>query len=195
MSQTHEIMLVRHPETAANVERRLCGRMDSPLTARGERQAVFLAEAIRSWDPDVLYTSPSERARTVALLADPDAARTVVLDDAREIDFGQAEGRTLDEVRESGIVFDYSGVGRVAPDGEEGAAFEARVARAAAAIIDGAERPVLVTHGGVLRFLLSHLLQIPTDLAWHIDLPNAVIAIVRSHDGYGVLSELRRSPE
>ena len=195
MSAIREIMLARHPETVANAERRLCGTTASPLTPRGERQAAALAAAIAEWRPDVLYTSPSDRTRAVAVLADPSGERTVVLDDAREIDFGQAEGLTYAELDVHGIALDFTGGSPVAPGGEDGSVFDARVGRTAAVLLGGARRTALVTHGGVLRLLLSHLIAIPADLAWRIDLPNAAIAIVRVTDGYGMLSELRRSPE
>lgn len=190
-----EIMLVRHPETVANAARRLCGTTASALTARGERQAAALAVAIARWTPEVLYTSPSDRTRAVAALADPHGERTVVVDDAREIDFGRAEGLTYDELDTHGIALDFTGGGPVAPGGEEGAAFDARVGRTASVLLSGAPRVALITHGGVLRLLLSHLVGFPAELAWRIDLPNAAIAVVRFTDGYGMLSELRRPPE
>ena len=192
MSVVREIMLVRHPETAANAERRLCGTTASPLTPRGQRQAEALAVAIAAWSPQVVYTSPSERTRAVAALADPDGAHTVVLDDAREIDFGQAEGLTYGDLETRGIALDFTGAGPVAPGGEDGSAFDARVARAAAALLDGPPRAAIVTHGGVLRLLLSHLIGLPADATWRIDLPNAAIAVVHVADGYGRLTELRR---
>lgn len=195
MNDVREIMLVRHPETVANKERRLCGTTASPLTPRGERQAASLASAIVAWDPEVLYTSPSDRTRVVAALADPQGARTVVLDDAREIDFGEAEGLTYDDLAERGITLDFTGGGPVAPGGEDGSAFDSRVARAARTLLDGAPRAVVITHGGVLRLLLAHLIGLPADATWRVDLPNAAIAIVRVTDGYGLLAELRRPPE
>jgi len=195
VSDAHEIMLVRHPETTANAEQRLCGTTVSALTPRGERQAVALGEAIAAWRPDILYTSPSDRTRAVATLADPSGERTVVLDDAREIDFGQAEGLAYSELGRHGIELDFTGGGPVAPGGEEGWAFDARVARTAEALLGNAPRTVLVSHGGVLRLLLSRLLTLPADMAWRIELPNAAIAVVRISDGYVMLSELRRPSE
>lgn len=195
MSDTREIMLVRHPETVANRERRLCGTTAAPLTSRGQMQAVALAEAIVAWDPETLYVSPSARTRAVSALVDPHGTRTVVLDDAREIDFGEGEGLTYEELDAHGITLDFTGGGPVAPGGEEGAAFDARVGRTAATLLQGPPRVAIVTHGGVLRLLLSHLIGLPADTAWRIDLANAAIAVVRVSGGYGQLTELRRPPE
>lgn len=192
MTAPREIMLIRHPETVANAARQLCGATASPLTPHGERQATVLAEAILAWAPDVLYTSPSDRTRVVASLADPQGDRTVVLDDAREIDFGHAEGSAYEDLAAQGITLDFTGDGPVAPGGEDGSSFSARVGRTAARLLDGPPRPALVTHGGVLRLLLSRLLDIPPESAWRIELPNAAVAVVRVSDGYGMLSELRR---
>ena len=43
----HNIYFTRHGETIWNVENKICGMTDSPLTARGQEQARQLGELVR----------------------------------------------------------------------------------------------------------------------------------------------------
>ena len=54
------LYVVRHGETAANVDGLLLGRADPPLTDRGRSQARALAAAIPT--PQRVVTSPLRRA-------------------------------------------------------------------------------------------------------------------------------------
>ena len=43
----HNIYFTRHGETVWNVENKICGMTDSPLTARGRAQAAALGAHVR----------------------------------------------------------------------------------------------------------------------------------------------------
>ena len=43
----HNIYFTRHGETVWNVENKICGMTDSPLTVRGQQQARQLGELVR----------------------------------------------------------------------------------------------------------------------------------------------------
>jgi len=185
-----ELMVVRHPETEANVAGRLVGRGDSPLTPAGVRQSVALAERVGAWAPDVIYTSPLGRAASTARAVAPPDTRIVVLDDLAEIDFGRAEGLTWGEMRERGIVLDYSG-GPVAPGGETGVAFDARVRDTAAVIVGGTfTRALVVTHGGVFRHMLAALTPMTVADVWGLEVPNAAAAALIDDHGSWRLAEI-----
>ena len=51
---------VRHGETVWNVENKICGATDSPLTELGHRQAVETAEKIKNMEikADMILYSP-----------------------------------------------------------------------------------------------------------------------------------------
>lgn len=189
------IMLVRHPETVANTESRYIGRIDSPLSPRGERQVGWLARVLEGWGAGAVFTSPLGRAHTTALAIAPESVPVQVLEGLGEIDFGVAEGLTYDEIQRRGIRLDYTGTGPIAPGGETGPAFDARVRAAAATIAAGPERSVVVTHGGVVRRLLVTWLGLSVDRAWCFGVPNAVTAVVRITDGVGVLESLTPPPD
>lgn len=95
-----EVALARHGESTWNVERRMQGFGDPPLTARGLAQARALAAGVRSDAFDVVITSDLQRARDTALLI---AAAMHLLPQIRpewrEHDIGAWTGLTREEVR------------------------------------------------------------------------------------------------
>ena len=44
----HKLYFTRHGETVWNVENKICGMTDSPLTERGRQQARELGEAVKA---------------------------------------------------------------------------------------------------------------------------------------------------
>lgn len=62
-----EFVLIRHGETAWNVERRYQGTTDIPLNELGVRQAQAAADAMRGEQWDVIVSSPLQRAWNTAL--------------------------------------------------------------------------------------------------------------------------------
>lgn len=195
MSGVREILVARHPETVANRELRFVGSGDSPYTPRGARQRDALAAHIASWAPRALYVSPRPRARSVAEAVDPGGTLTTVLDDLRELDFGEAEGLTWEEIEARGIPITRLGPGPVARGGEAVEVFGERVARAAAAIVDGRGRTAVVTHAGVMRRLLTLWLDLPPEAGWRLHVPNAAVAVVRFTGDHAALAELRPPAE
>ena len=61
------LFLVRHAEALANPDLRYLGSRDDPLTARGQWQALQLAQAFAPLDLAAVYTSPLTRAVATAL--------------------------------------------------------------------------------------------------------------------------------
>jgi len=186
-----EVLLARHPQVQANVDGRFVGTGESPFTELGERQCVALAAHIAAWKPSSVHSSPRTRARAVADLAATQAGVEVhVDDDLAEIDFGAAEGLTYDEATIAGVSIDLlGGPPESAPfhDGETWHAFAARIDAAAERIETCGPRIAVVAHGGVIRALLAHWLQLPEAAAWRFAVPNASVATVTLWDGTGTL--------
>ncbi len=102
--QATKIILIRHGETAWNVERRLQGHIDIGLNERGEQQAHALGRALRHEKLEAVISSDLLRARQTAqaVVSDNLDARTLSMRlDAqlRERCFGGFEGLSYPELQ------------------------------------------------------------------------------------------------
>ena len=94
------IVLVRHGETDWNRERRFQGHADTPLNKAGRLQALELADTLRDERLAAIYTSPLQRAsETARIVADELGLEARELGAMREIDVGDWQGMTVDEVK------------------------------------------------------------------------------------------------
>jgi broad specificity phosphatase PhoE len=186
-----EVLIARHPQVEANLRGEFVGSGESPFTELGRAQAESLAACIAAWGPTRVHASPRDRARAVG---EDVAGRTgvdlSVDEDLAEIDFGAAEGLTYDEATLRGVDIDLlGGPPESAPfkDGETWRSFTSRVASAASRIETSGPRIAVVTHGGVVRALITHWLDMPPAAAWRFAVGNASIATLTVHGGVGTL--------
>src|SRR5258707_7809407 len=96
------VTLIRHGETAWNVNGRWQGQAAVPLNDEGRRQAMLLAEHLlpRAAEFAAIYSSDSLRCRETAELVASRLDKSVQLDARlREIDLGEWQGLTSDEVQ------------------------------------------------------------------------------------------------
>jgi len=94
------IVLVRHGETDWNRERRFQGHADTPLNASGRAQAHQLAHLLSDERLSAIYTSPLRRAsETARIVGDRLGLEPRELEALREIDVGDWQGLTVDDVR------------------------------------------------------------------------------------------------
>lgn len=185
------ILVARHPETEANINGRFVGRGASPYTHEGRRQARRMPRKLAAFEPDVVWSSPLARALTVARRASSLAGAPLRIDDRLlELDFGDAEGMTFEEIAEAGMSFNYRAPHQpVAPGGESREDIERRVADALAEIVAAGGRHVVVAHGGVVRALLADALGLGTEAIWAFHVHNAQLAVVHVVEGDGSLEE------
>lgn len=185
--KVRKLLILRHPETEANVAGRWVGRGDSPYTERGQRQALLLAEEIARFGPEELWSSSLRRCREITETASAALEITPIWDDRLlEMDFGQVEGLTYAETVERGIVFDFkSEDAPVAPGAESRREILLRTADVLDAMLAGdAQRIVVVTHGGVVRSTIPHLLDLPISSIWSFHIANAAYLEYRIIDGH-----------
>lgn len=98
--QATRIIVIRHGETAWNVDTRIQGHLDIPLNETGRQQARRLGMALAGGPPlDAIYTSDLSRAHETARAAG-DATGAPVIPDTRlrERKFGIFEGRTFADI-------------------------------------------------------------------------------------------------
>lgn len=181
------LLLVRHGPVAEGHARQYVGSMEPPISADWASQS--LASWVQSLKPAKCYCSPQLRARqTFDLIARPQGLAGQLEEDLREIDFGRWEGKTFEQIQAE----DPTAAAAWAdfredftfPDGEAVSAFIARTARAARRLAEGpAEVVLVVTHGGVVRMLICHLLGLPTRHFLLFDVRRGGCAVVDVFDG------------
>lgn len=155
--------LIRHGETEGESSIRLHGATDVALSDHGRAQMVRTAGELRRKQFDMAFSSPLSRSReSAAIVAEPHVLGVNALEGFRELDFGEWEGLTYEEVlqrdpegyalrQQQYYDFTY-------PGGESRRGFEARVRKATHDVVGAAESIVLVLHKGVIKIVLSELL-------------------------------------
>jgi probable phosphoglycerate mutase len=147
-----QAMLVRHGETDWSKTHRHTGRTDVGLTETGRDQARQLGKMLASWSKARVIASPLQRAVETCRLAGFEDAYEIV-DDLREWDYGEYEGRTTSDIRKE--ITDWSVWTHPIAEGES----VEEVGERADRVIDritGADRDVLVfAHGHLLRILAA----------------------------------------
>lgn len=95
------LLLIRHGETSWNRVRRIQGcRSDTELSQRGREQAEKIALWLKKQRVDALYASPLKRAvDTAKAIVRACGLEVKVAFDLREIDAGELEGLSQEELR------------------------------------------------------------------------------------------------
>src|SRR5664279_403679 len=126
------IHFVRHGETLATHEHRLCGQSDCALSEHGRQQSEAVVKSCAAaGDWRAVYTSPLSRCRSMAeAVAERLRVPLSVENDLLEIDHGEWDGRLEVEIKESepaayGDYCDHPGI-FAAPGGENGFQVAAR---------------------------------------------------------------------
>jgi probable phosphoglycerate mutase len=192
-----KIILVRHGHVEGISPERFRGRADLPLTPEGRRQAQATGRRIQAnWSPAAVYTSPLGRCRaTGEAIAQPLGLSSSPLDGLVDIDYGQWQGLTPEEVaarwREPLDTWRRAPDWAAIPGGET---LQQVLARAIAALRDvvgrhPADTVVLVGHDSVNRVILLHALGLPLSRYWRLGQhPCAINEIDVTADGFFVRS-------
>lgn len=180
------LILVRHGETVWNVQERVQGHQDSPLTERGREQTGRAAKRLAEMDIAAVYSSDTNRAREAGrLIAGSHGLAVRPREDLRERSYGVLEGLTLEEAaeRDSGWLERWRADRlRLAPPGGESQPELCRRVMAALREIAAAhpgEAVVVATHGGPIKSAVFAVLDIPIsswDLTW---VANGSITVLR----------------
>ncbi len=179
------IYLIRHAETTWNAERRVQGKLDAPLSERGARQVGALVDVLRPVRFAELYASPLPRAMLTARpVAEAQGLTVNAVDDLREIDQGEWEGRFIGDIEKTdgATLRAWSQTPDVVrmPGGETLAEVQARAMSALTRL--AARHPgdtiAVVAHGGVNKTLLLAVLGAPLASYWRIRQHNACFNIL-----------------
>jgi probable phosphoglycerate mutase len=155
------VLLARHGETDWNRDGRFQGHADPPLNELGRAQAAELVERLAADGITALYASDLRRAReTASIVADRLDLEVSLHPGLREIDVGEFQGLTRDEIDirwpAAQARFEELGYGWL--DGETLDDLSARVVGAVLEIAarHPGEHVLAVGHGGTIRAALAY---------------------------------------
>ena len=95
-----DIVLVRHGATDWNLQGRCQGSSDRELSEAGLRQAQQIAALLADEKVSAVYSSQLRRARQTAnLISQPHDLPVVIEEQLRELDHGELEGLTFNEIK------------------------------------------------------------------------------------------------
>lgn len=158
------IIFVRHGLTDWNVEGRWQGYTDIPLNATGRAQARAAAQRIAKWPVEAIYTSDAKRAAETAEIIGRAMSMEPIRDKAwRERYLGELEGLTTKQIQEKYPHLVLSRAFIDAPGGETYEQLRHRVLESWEELLEDHEGNtiLIVSHGGTLRLIISHVLGLP----------------------------------
>ena len=164
-----EFILVRHGKTEYNERRQYCGALDPDLSVLGRQELEH--SAIRAYleehTPDMVFCSPMRRTlQTAAILLDGRDVPLVAVPELREIDFGDFEGRSYEEMKDDPAYtawLDTNCEGPI-PGGDFPESFRDDVEVCFESLMETCrtervERALIVSHGGVLGTILERFAE------------------------------------
>lgn len=175
------LFLARHGQTEWNLERRLQGQLDSPLTEEGRAQARRMAEQLAAFDIRTICSSPLGRAmQTALIIADRLGAEVVEVPELAELDHGELAGLTWEQVDESHPSAREERAanrfGWAFPGGESYAQVRVRARKALSSCGWAATgAPLLISHEMIGRMLRAHLRGLSTSDALALRHPHGVV--------------------
>lgn len=181
-----QVLLMRHPETIANVEEFFSGQADVPLTQAGEIQCKQAIAAGIAWAPERIFCSPLARTRAIAEPVAQTLGIECVFDERLlELNFGPLEGMRVSSFFAQGYEFPWplNGQGLSQPYGDA-ESFEHIIARAQSFAEDVAKLPgktLCVTHGGLTRAFIAAVYDIPVKDAWRHEVFNVTSQLFLSN--------------
>ncbi len=195
------VILVRHGQTEWNRVERFRGRADIPLNQIGLAQADATGQRVASeWQPVAIYAGPLSRtAHTAEAIGSCCNLPVQVEPRLIDIDYGEWQGLTPDEVRERwaetlSVWYDMPHLARI-PDGET---LDALRVRAMSAVNDlTAHHPdrtiVLVSHTVVNRIILLGVLGLGNDRFWRLRQDTCAINVFEVENGIFTLVTMNDS--
>lgn len=197
------IDLLRHGETASQFS--YCGSTNHPLTQSGWAQ-MWLAVESHPIQWQQIVTSPLARCADFAQAISQRDVIPVAYDKRiQEIHFGDWEDRSSSDLMQADADalerFWQDPLNYPPPNGEHLLNFETRVLSAWYAIQQqfGGKRILLVTHGGVIRIIIRHILQLSFGRMLELEIGHASINQIQISPGQSpqaiLLSDIKSQSE
>ncbi|MEN9223311.1 MAG: histidine phosphatase family protein [Thermostichus sp. BF3_bins_97] len=191
------LYLLRHGETPYSRSGGFCGALDPDLTPEGQQMAHAFAATYAGIPWQALYVSPMQRTlATLKPLAEKTGLTMQIRDGLREIHYGEWEGKTHPEVRESYTEDYLRWMTEPAWNSPTGGETAVQIANRAMPVVAEIEERytdgnvLIVSHKATIRVILCSLLGI--DLGRYrdrIEVLAASVSVIK-FDRYGPLLEV-----
>ena len=177
-----KIYVARHGQTLWNVQCKVCGRTDLPLTEVGLHQAEALAQEAKKYPIDRIIASPMIRAQQTAGAVAEACGMAVQTDDRLiEQDYGTCEGldrldpRFLNCKRNFAVRY---------PGGESMLDLACRVYDFLDEVREkyAGENVLLVCHGGVMRSIRTYFQDVTNEAYYGYSADNAKLECYEMED-------------
>jgi probable phosphoglycerate mutase len=169
-----ELWLIRHGETEWSRDGRHTSHTELDLTPDGEQVARRLADRLDGVRFDAVLTSPRVRARRTAELAG--YADAELVEDLTEWDYGDYEGITTAQIRES--VPGWTVWTHPSPGGEAAEEVSHRMDRVVERVRTHSGRVLAFSHGHASRALAARWLGQPVQEGRLFSLDTATISVL-----------------
>jgi len=176
---TTTIDLLRHGEVEGGACYR--GISDDPLSASGWKQMQHKLPADSPWD--LIISSPLSRCHAFSKSLSQQRQLPLQVNSAfQEIDFGDWEGKTAAQIDPQLLAqFYLDPVSFPPPNGEHFTHFQERTIKAWQSLY--ASHPgkhlLLITHAGVIRNILTHILALDTQHSFRIKIGHACLSQIQ----------------
>ena len=162
------------------------GQTDIPLNSKGRKQAELLSKQLRQYPIQVFYSSPLKRARHTARIIGTyhHSAPLIIHEALKERNFGIGEGKTYDEIANEYPVLSFDRSWNhpqfQIPDGERlidvyrrGIEFLTEIGKK-----ERGKTVAIISHGVIIRCMISSLLQLPLSSNYFYDLKNTSLTLM-----------------
>lgn len=184
-----KLYLIRHGETEWNIQNRYQGNTDIPLSFVGKMQAQAIANRMKNFEIDAIYSSDLSRAYdTAQYIAKEKNIDVQIIPQLKEINFGEWEGFTISELEKiygddykrfflEPHKYPFPGEGTME-------AVQMRIKKALDRITSYNENSkiMIVSHGGILKVLIMSLLNIDLSFYKSFWLGNTSLSIIDKKD-------------
>ena len=198
-----KIILIRHGSLSDKFKNCYVGSMDLPLSSKGLSEACAIGEFIQDIECEEYFASPMLRVRQTLENALPEKTTQQVkyLDELREIDFGEWEGKTFKEIckeypekveewTEGKEDFCFPGGSSLKQFFKGIERFKKRLQESKASTI------IVFAHGGVILYLICSLLGLSKDKMLCFKINRGSISTLQLFEnGCAVLNGLNFKPE
>ena len=193
--------LIRHGEVEERYHRIFGGRIDMILSDRGREQADEVARHLSGTEFNAIYCSPMKRAQlTLQPIRKNRSANVVTENDLREVDFGAWTGHRWEEIEEQFGVSAFDWLAEIHAERVQNAESGGQLLYRLDKVLENIERHhaggtiAIVCHGGVIRGMLSLLLEMPLPDTARLEIDYCSISIIERRPHRNILQLLNFTP-